>query len=87
MRDNQSASGVKAILVVEMNAGQMVEDVQLVVRERAPVYFYGRTGGAVPLPDEILDQILRLARLDGSLAPAKDRLDEVQGPTSTLMAA
>lgn len=54
------AQQVKAILVVEMNAGQMVEDVRLGVRGRVPVYFYGRTGGAVPLPDEILDQILTL---------------------------
>jgi 2-oxoglutarate ferredoxin oxidoreductase subunit alpha len=58
---SQQAKGVKAILVVEMSAGQMVEDVQLAVQGRLPVHFYGRTGGAVPLPDEILDQILMLA--------------------------
>ncbi len=58
---------IKSILVLEMSTGQMVEDVQLGVRGRVPVYFYGRTGGAVPLPDEILDQILALAnRLDES---------------------
>lgn len=51
---------VKAILVVEMNAGQMIDDVRLVVREQVPVEFYGRTGGVVPMPDEIRDQILRL---------------------------
>lgn len=62
---SQQAKGVKAILVVEMSAGQMVEDVQLAVQGRLPVHFYGRTGGAVPLPDEILDQILMLAhRMD-----------------------
>ncbi len=56
---------VKAILVVEMSAGQMVEDVRLGVWGRVPVHFYGRTGGVVPLPGEILDQILALAgRLD-----------------------
>jgi 2-oxoglutarate ferredoxin oxidoreductase subunit alpha len=52
---------IKSILVLEMNTGQMVEDVRLGVRGRVPVHFYGRTGGAVPLPDEILDQILALA--------------------------
>jgi 2-oxoglutarate ferredoxin oxidoreductase subunit alpha len=52
---------LKAILVVEMNAGQMIEDVRLAIEGRMPVHFYGRTGGAVPLPDEILDQILGLA--------------------------
>ena len=56
---------VKAMLVVEMSAGQMVEDVRLAVQGRVPVHFYGRTGGAVPFPDEILDQIVELAgRLD-----------------------
>jgi len=53
---------VKSMLVVEMNAGQMVEDVRLGVRGRVPVHFYGRTGGVIPLPDEILGQILALAR-------------------------
>jgi 2-oxoglutarate ferredoxin oxidoreductase subunit alpha len=49
------ASGrARAFLVVEMNAGQMVEDVRLAVEGRAPVRFYGRMGGVVPLPDEIL---------------------------------
>jgi 2-oxoglutarate ferredoxin oxidoreductase subunit alpha len=56
---------IKSILVLEMSTGQMVEDVRLGVRGRVPVHFYGRTGGAVPLPDEILGQILALAnRLD-----------------------
>jgi len=41
-------------LVVEMNAGQMLEDVRLAVNGRAPVNFFGRMGGVVPLPDEVL---------------------------------
>ncbi|MFW5696150.1 MAG: 3-methyl-2-oxobutanoate dehydrogenase subunit VorB [Phototrophicaceae bacterium] len=48
---------VRSILVVEMNAGQMLEDVRLVVEGRVPVAFYGRMGGAVPMPDEILAAI------------------------------
>jgi 2-oxoglutarate ferredoxin oxidoreductase subunit alpha len=52
---------IKTILVVEMSAGQMIDDVRLAVEGRIPIQFYGRTGGAVPLPDEILDQILELA--------------------------
>jgi len=62
LTDTKNPHGVKAILVVEMSAGQMVEDVIRVVRGRVPIYFYGRSGGAVPLPDEILDQILTLAQ-------------------------
>ncbi len=52
---------VKAFLVVEMNSGQMLEDVRLVVRGRKPVEFFGRMGGVVPFPDEVLTEIDRLA--------------------------
>lgn len=51
----------QAFLVVEMNMGQMLDDVQLAVKGRAPVEFYGRPGGVVPFPDEILAEIKRLA--------------------------
>lgn len=47
------ATQVDSCLVVEMNAGQMVDDVRLAVNGRVPVEFYGRTGGIVPMPDEI----------------------------------
>ena len=53
----------KAFLVVEMNAGQMLDDVRLAVQGRAPVEFYGRMGGVVPLPDEILAEIHRVAKM------------------------
>jgi 2-oxoglutarate ferredoxin oxidoreductase subunit alpha len=55
------ADQVEAILVVEMNGGQMVDDVRLAVEGRVPVSFYGRMGGVVPLPDEVLEQIQLLA--------------------------
>lgn len=51
------AQTVKDILVVEMNAGQMIEDVRLVVRGQVPVNFYGRMAGIVPMPEEILGAI------------------------------
>ena len=51
---------VSAILVVEMNTGQMLEDVRLLVQGRVPVEFYGRLGGVVPFPDEILTEIRRV---------------------------
>ncbi len=38
-----------------MSVGQMLEDVQLAVAERCPIHFYGRTGGVIPLPDEVLE--------------------------------
>jgi 2-oxoglutarate ferredoxin oxidoreductase subunit alpha len=50
-----------AMLVVELSAGQMVEDVRLAVDGRCPVAFHGRTGGMVPSPDEVLEQLRQLA--------------------------
>jgi 2-oxoglutarate ferredoxin oxidoreductase subunit alpha len=54
----------KALLVVEMNSGQMLDDVQLAVAGHAPVDFYGRMGGMVPYQDEILAEIVRMAGED-----------------------
>lgn len=51
---------VKRILVVEMNTGQMLDDVKRAVGGRVPVEFYGRIGGVTPFPDEILDEIRRI---------------------------
>ncbi len=48
---------VKGILTVEMNAGQMVEDVRLAVEGQCPVKHYGRFGGIIPTPDEILNAL------------------------------
>ncbi len=48
---------VKSLLVVEMNGGQMLDDVRLAAEGRVPVNFYGRMGGIVPMPDEVLDAI------------------------------
>lgn len=47
-------------LVVEMNLGQMLEDVLLAVSGEAQVYFYGRTGGMVPTVDEVLERVFAL---------------------------
>jgi len=44
-------------LVVEMSAGQMVEDVRLAVNGKAEVDFYGRMGGSIPTEDEIFERI------------------------------
>ena len=47
----------RAFLSVEMNMGQMVDDVRLAVAGRRPVEFFGRTGGVIPTPVEVLAQI------------------------------
>lgn len=54
---NKLAGNVKGFLDVEMNAGQMVEDVKLAVNGKAVVEFHGRMGGIVPAPEEILHKI------------------------------
>ncbi|MGL5228668.1 MAG: 3-methyl-2-oxobutanoate dehydrogenase subunit VorB [Bacteroidales bacterium] len=48
------ANQVKGMLTVEMNAGQMVEDVRLAVNGKIPVEHYGRMGGMIPSPDEVV---------------------------------
>src|SRR5574344_64448 len=50
---------MKSIMSVELNAGQMVEDVRLVVNGRVPVSFYGRIGGMVPSPEEIFEAFVK----------------------------
>lgn len=56
-RLSELADTVRACLVVEMNAGQMIDDVRLAVGGQIPVSFYGRMGGVIPMPDEILNAI------------------------------
>lgn len=54
------ASRIKKIFVTEMNAGQMLEDVERVVKGNAAIHFYGRPGGVVPTPQELKEEIKRL---------------------------
>ncbi|HQB36162.1 MAG TPA: 3-methyl-2-oxobutanoate dehydrogenase subunit VorB [Bacteroidales bacterium] len=53
-RISELADKVKLILSVEMSAGQMVEDVLLSVNGKIPVFHYGKMGGVVPTPDEVV---------------------------------
>ena len=48
---------VKGILSVEMSAGQMVEDVLLAVNGKVPVKHYGRMGGMIPTPEEVVENL------------------------------
>ncbi|MDP3786184.1 MAG: 3-methyl-2-oxobutanoate dehydrogenase subunit VorB [Candidatus Omnitrophota bacterium] len=52
----------KAFLVVEMSAGQMVEDVRLSVLGKRPIHFYGRAGGGVPTEEIVLDTIRNILK-------------------------
>jgi 2-oxoglutarate/2-oxoacid ferredoxin oxidoreductase subunit alpha len=59
---NELCSRVEGILVVEENSGMMLEDIRSVVMNRVPIEFYARTGGMVPLPDEVVDAIQRMVK-------------------------
>lgn len=52
----------KGVLVVEMNAGQMLQDVERIGRGRVPMHFLGRMGGMIPLPEEMLEALRELKR-------------------------
>lgn len=56
----------KVLLSVEMNMGQMVDDVRLASAGRVPVEFFGRTGGIIPTPAEVLEQIETLSGKAGA---------------------
>ena len=58
---SQLCEKTKAILVAELNMGQMVEDVRLAVNGRLPVKFYGRPGGVIPSAEELASEIAKLA--------------------------
>jgi len=51
------AENIKGALVMELNAGQMIEDVKLAVNGRIPVEHYGRMGGIIPSPEEVLEYL------------------------------
>ena len=51
---------MRMFLTVEMNCGQMLEDVKLAVAGKAPVLFYGRAGGGIPTVEQVLEKIKQL---------------------------
>ena len=55
------AAHAKAFLSVEMNMGQMVDDVRLAVEGKVPVEFFGHTGGIIPRPSEIVEKVKTMA--------------------------
>ena len=53
----KASKTAKAFISVELNMGQMIEDVKLSINCSKPVYFVGRTGGMIPSPEEVLAKI------------------------------
>ena len=57
---NEAAKNAKKLLSVEMSMGQMIDDIKLAINCSKPVEFYGRTGGIIPNPAEILAEIKKV---------------------------
>lgn len=57
---NALADRAKAFMSVEMSMGQMIDDVRLAVNGKAPVHFYGRTGGMIPSVEEVAAAVTKL---------------------------
>jgi 2-oxoglutarate ferredoxin oxidoreductase subunit alpha len=57
---NEAAKNAKCLLSVEMSMGQMIEDIKLAINCSKPVHFFGRTGGVIPTPAEVLDEIKKI---------------------------
>jgi 2-oxoglutarate ferredoxin oxidoreductase subunit alpha len=78
-RLGELARQVRAMLVVEMSAGQMLEDVKLAVQGRCPVEFYGRMGGVMPLPDEILEELRGVSSANSTPIEVRGGWEQDQG--------
>lgn len=55
-----AAKTAKDFLCVEMNMGQMIDDVKLSIENSKPVHFFGHTGGVIPTPAEVLENIEKI---------------------------
>jgi 2-oxoglutarate ferredoxin oxidoreductase subunit alpha len=64
------ASGrARSVLVIELSTGQMVEDVEWSSGGGVPVHFFGKTGGNIPTPEDLAEEIAKI--LDGRAKPRK----------------
>lgn len=57
---NKAAENAKRLLSVEMSMGQMIDDIKLAINCSKPVEFFGRTGGVIPTPAEVLAEIKKV---------------------------
>ena len=53
----EAAAKARAVLVVELSTGQMIEDVRLAVGTQTPIHFHGRQGGMLVTPDAVVEQV------------------------------
>ncbi len=55
-----ACANAKDVLCVEMSMGQMIDDVKLAINCSKPVHFFGKTGGVIPKPTEVLEEIKKI---------------------------
>ncbi len=60
IQDEAAKKNIDDVLVIEMSTAQMCEDVERAVLGKKPISFYGRTGGIVPSPEEVVEQVKKL---------------------------
>jgi 2-oxoglutarate ferredoxin oxidoreductase subunit alpha len=58
--DAACKASCRAVISIEMSMGQLVEDVELSVKGARPVHWYGKCGGEVPTPEEVMEVITKL---------------------------
>lgn len=63
---NKAADKVNAFISVELNMGQMLEDIELSTRCKKPVLLCSRTGGMIPTTENVLDKIAEAAKIGGA---------------------
>ncbi len=73
LRKEAGKKNIQQILTVEMSMGQMLEDVERVVCGIKPIRFYGRTGGIVPTPDEVKEQLRDMIKKEPAGKPRRKK--------------
>jgi 2-oxoglutarate ferredoxin oxidoreductase subunit alpha len=85
----QAADHARAVVVVEMSAGQLAEDVRLAVNGSTPIFVHGRMGGMVPTPGEVVDVLRRVWAtthpVAGSVEPRRDHDDDPEPDPVSLI--
>ena len=61
---NKAADKCKAFISVEMNMGQMIEDIELAIKCKKPVHLCCRTGGMIPSPEQVLAKIQEVNEME-----------------------
>jgi len=79
-----AAAALRAIVVVELSAGQMIEDVRLAVNGGPPIFFHGRTGGMVPTPRDVLQAARRAWALTPPTVRPRHAFDDAAGEPDPL---